>query len=226
MRMEAGNPSRLSRNGGGMTKARTISQKRAQRRKARPEVITLAGGETAHQRPSQGQRQRKEPADMVAMQARIRQTGLTQEQARHEMAGCAVGRKLMLDHIEDRAALWEAVKHMRRVIVAYDRSVGAPSRHAQGLRIMLPTERMEADASSPTPDLREPEERARAAQAAWMALKGWLSHADYAAREACTRAVVDEPDEPISDWTGVVLALRCVSEGIKGQRIKLRARKA
>ena len=208
-----------------MTKARTRTQKRAQRRKARETTITLPGGETAPQRPTQGQRERKEPADMVALQARVRQTGMTQEQAKHEMAGCAVGRRLMLDHIEDRAALWEAVKHMRRVIVAYDRSIGAPSRHAQCLRIMLPTERMEADASSPAPDLREPEERDRAAQAAWMALKGWLSHADYAAREACTRAVVDEPDEPIADWSGVVLALRCVSEGIKGHQIKLRARK-
>ena len=175
------------------------------------------------------ERTRQQPADpepqRVALSARIRQTGMTAEQARHEMAGCAVGRKLMLDHIADRADLWEAVKHMRRVIVAYDRSIGAPSRHAQCLRIMLPTDKLEASASSPAPDLREPEDRDRAAQAAWMALKGWLWHADYAAREACTRAVVDEPDEPITDWTGVVLALRCVSEGIKGQVVKVRERK-
>ena len=163
---------------------------------------------------------------MVALSARIRQTGMTAEQARHEMAGCAVGRKLMLDHIPDRDSLWEAVKHMRRVVVAYDRSIGAPSRHAQCLRIMLPSERMEASASSPAPDLREPEERDRQAQAAWMALKGWLSHADCAAREACTKAVVDEPDEPIADWSGVVLALRCVSEGLRGQVVTVRERKA
>ena len=207
-----------------MTKARTKRQKAAQRRTARAATITLAGGETAHQRPTQGQRERKEPADMVAIHARIRQTGMTPDQARHEMGGCAVGRRLMLDHVSDRADLWQAVRHMRRVIVAYDRAIGAPSRHAQCLRIMLPTERMEASASSPAPDLRDPETRDRQAVAAWTALKGWLSHADYAARVACTRAVVDEPDEPISDWTGVVLALRCVVEGIKGQRVKVRAR--
>ena len=166
-----------------------------------------------------------EPADTVAISARIRQTGMTAEQARHEMAGCAVGRKLMLDHIPDRADLWAAVKHMRRVVLAYDRSIGAPSRHAQCLRIMLPTEKMEADAASPAPDLRTREERDIQAQAAWMALKGWLSHADYAARCAVMQAVVDEPDEPIADWTGVVLALRCVSEGVKGQRVKVRERK-
>ena len=205
-------------------RARTAAQKRRDKRKARAATITLPLGETAPQRPAQGQRQRKEPADMVAIQARIRQTGLTADQARHEMAGCAVGRKLMLDHIADKDDLWQAVKHMRKVVVAYDRSIGAPNRHAQCLRIMLPTERMEADASSPAPDLREPEARDRQAQATWMALKGWLSHADSAARVACTRAVVDEPDEPIADWTGVVLALRCVVDGIKGQRIKVRAR--
>ena len=208
------------------TKAKTAAQKRRDRRNARSATITLPMGETAPQRPKQGQRERKEPADMVALQARIRQTGMTPDQARHEMAGCAVGRKLMLDHISDRADLWEAVKHMRKVVVAYDRSIGAPSRHAQCLRIMAPTDRMEASASSPAPDLRDPETRDRQAQAAWMALKGWLSHADYAAREACTRAVVDEPDELITDWTGVVLALRCVVEGIKGQAVKVRARNA
>ena len=209
-----------------MTKAKTKRQRAAQRRTARAATITLAGGETAPQRPAQGQRERKEPADMVAIHARIRQTGMTAEQARNEMAGCAVGRRLMLDHIPDRADLWQAVKHMRRVIVAYDRAIAAPSRHAQCLRSMLPSDRMEASASSPAPDMRDTETRDRQAVAAWTALKGWLSHADYAARVACTRAVVDEPDEPISDWTGVVLALRCVSEGIKGQQIKLRARKA
>ena len=175
------------------------------------------------------ERTRQQPSDpepqRVAIEARIRQTGMTPEQASSEMAGCAVGRRLMLDHIGDRADLWQAVKHMRRVIVAYDRSIGAPSRHAQCLRIMLPTERLEASASSPAPDLRDPEARDRQAVAAWTALKGWLSNADYAAQEACTRAVVDEPDEPISDWTGVVLALRCVAEGMRGQAVKVRARK-
>ena len=212
-----------------MTKARTISQKRAQRRKAREGMPELAATPRRDRSGCYVERTRQQPADpepqRVALSARIRQTGMTPEQARSEMAGCAVGRRLMLDHISDKAELWEAVKHMRRVIVAYDRSIGAPSRHAQCLRIMLPTDKLEASASSPAPDLRDPETRDRQAQAAWMALKGWLSHADYAAREACTRAVVDEPDEPISDWTGVVLALRCVSEGIKGQRVRLRARK-
>ena len=210
-------------------RARTAAQKRRDKRKARAATITLPLGETAPQRPTGRDRrhtnQQERNPMQTAIQARIRQTGMTADQARLDMAGCAVGRKLMLDHIADKDDLWQAVKHMRKVVVAYDRSIGAPNRHAQCLRIMLPTERMEADASSPAPDLREPEVRDRQAQAAWMALKGWLSHADSAARVACTRAVVDEPDEPVADWTGVVLALRCVVEGIKGQRVKVRARK-
>lgn len=43
--------------------------------------------------------------------------------------------------------------------------------------------------------------------------------------DACKRCVLDEPDEPIVDWSGVVLALRCVVEGIKGQVVKVRERK-
>ena len=205
------------------------SKAEARRRRKARQAFDLAETPKRDKSGCYVERTRQQPADpepqRVALSARIRQTGMTAEQARHEMAGCAVGRRLMLDHIADRADLWEAVKHMRRVIVAYDRSIGAPSRHAQCLRIMLPTDKLEASASSPAPDLRPQEERDRAAQAAWMALKGWLTHADYAAREACTRAVVDEPDEPITDWTGVVLALRCVSEGIKGQVVKVRERK-
>ena len=212
-----------------MTRARTAAQKRRDKRIARQNMPELASTPKRDRSGCYVERTRQQAKDPhpqeVAFKARMRQTGMTAEQARHEMGGCAVGRKLMLDHISDRADLWEAVKHMRRVVVAYDRSIGAPSRHAQCLRIMAPTEQMQADASSPAPDLREPEERDRQAQAAWMALKGWLSHADYAAREACKRAVVDEPDEPITDWTGVVLALRCVCEGIKGQAVKVRARR-
>ena len=210
------------------TKAKTAAQKRRDRRNARENMPELAATPKRDRSGCYVERTRQQDKDPhpqeVAFTARMRQTGMTAEQARHEMGGCAVGRKLMLDHIEDKDQLWEAAKHMRKVVVAYDRSIGAPSRHAQCLRIMAPTDRMEASASSPAPDLRDPETRDRQAQAAWTALKGWLSHADYAAREACTRAVVDEPDEPITDWTGVVLALRCVVEGIKGQTVKVRAR--
>ena len=70
-----------------MTRARTSAQKRRDKRIARAATITLPGGELAPQRAKQGQRERKEPADMVALQARARgrqQPALVQ--ARHSQA--------------------------------------------------------------------------------------------------------------------------------------------
>jgi hypothetical protein len=131
----------------------------------------------------------------------------------------------MIEHIDDRADLWRAVMHVRRVTVAYDRSLGV-NRHPQCANILAPSEAFEATAASPPADLRTPEDKARQAVAAWMALKGWLSHTDYAARSACERAVVDEPDQPLADWTGIVLALRCVVDGLAGRKIELRERRA
>ena len=210
-----------------MTRATSVAERR-RRRKKRQTGITLPGGAKAPQRATGRDRrhtnQREEDPMQTAIQARMRHTGLTAGRARHEMAGCAVGRRLLVDHIADAGELWEAVRHMRSVCITYDRAVRAPNRHAQCLRIMAPTDTMHADASSPPPDERSPEERDRQAVAAYMALRGWLAHADNAAQSACLRHVVDEPDEPVRDWSGVVLALRCVSDGIKGRKVQWRGR--
>ncbi|MDD7973433.1 hypothetical protein [Roseinatronobacter alkalisoli] len=210
------------------TRARTAAQKRRDKRKARQATITLAGGLKAPQRPTGRDRrhtnQQEDDPMQTAIQARMRHTGLTADRARLDMAGCAVGRRLLTDRISDAEDLWQAVRHLRSVIITYDRAVRAPNRHAQCLRIMAPTDTMHADASSPPPDERTPEERDRQAVTAYMALQGWLSHADGAARSACLRHVVDEPDEPVRDWSGIVLALRCVSDGIKGQKLQWRGR--
>jgi hypothetical protein len=144
--------------------------------------------------------------------------------ARSVMMGCSIGRRLLIERLDDRADLWRAVMHMRRVTVAYDRSIGV-NRHAQCAGILASAEKLEATAASPAADLRTPEDKARQAQAAWMTLKGWLAHTDYAARSACERAVVDEPDQPLADWTGIVLALRCVVDGLAGRPVQLRERK-
>lgn len=196
-------------------------------KKKHKQVITLAGGETAPQRPTGLDRwhthQDPDPPGKV-MEARVRQTGLPLEEVKGQIMGCAVGRRLRLDHINDRDELFEAVQHMRRVTVAYDRAVGSPKRHAQCLRIMTPPERFEADAASPAPDMRSDEERDRQAVAAWTTLQGWLLMADYRARVACKSAVLDEPDLPIADWSGVVLALRCVADGMKGRKMVDRRR--
>lgn len=145
--------------------------------------------------------------------------------ARTDMAGCEVGIALLLDNIAacERADLWGAVKHMRRVWVAYDRALGAPNRHPTCLRILLPVDPMTASASDPIPDDRPEEERYRSAISAWMAVQGWLGYADGRARSACIAAVVD--DTSVSDWQGVKLALACIADGIAGRQVLYRGRK-
>lgn len=199
---------------------------RANRKRHKTAKITLPGGQSIPQPPTQGARNDLDRDPMgVVLEARARQAGISRDEARNQMLGCAVGRMLITGRTNDRDELWEAVQHMRKVMLAYDRAIGSPKRHAQCLRIMTPPERFEADAASPAPDMRTEEERDKAAASAWVTLKGWLSFTDYAAREACKRAVVDEPDQPITDWPGVILALRCVADGMKGRNVVVRERK-
>jgi hypothetical protein len=117
-----------------------------------------------------------------------------------------------------RADLWQAVMHMRGVWTAYNLAIGAPPRHAQGSHILAPTEAMTTE-SAPVDD-RTPEERARAAVSAWMRLHGWLGHVDAAAQSATIIAVVDETG--ITNWPGILRALECVSEGVRGETVKVR----
>ena len=195
---------------------------RAQRRlqRKRRNQITLAGGETVDSASivTRGRR-----ADLtsegppVALMARARMAGCDLDAAKSPLAGCAVGRSLMAEklHKDERADLWQAVCHIRRVWVAYDRAIGAPSRHAQCLRILAPVDAMTTEGA--TFDDRPEEDRHRAAVGAYMAVQGWLGHVDNAARSAAIIAVVDDAGLP--NWPGIMRALRCVSEGIKGQRI-------
>jgi hypothetical protein len=140
------------------------------------------------------------------------------------MMGCMVGRRLLIEHIRDRADIWEAVKHSRKVYAAYSRSTGAPARHPQSLSIMLPPDAMQADASSPAPDLRTQEERDQAARAAMQSLQAWLECTDKAAKLAFERHVIEERDQPVSDWSGIVMALRCVVDGTMARRIRVMRR--
>lgn len=135
-------------------------------------------------------------------------------------AGCAMARAIG-DH-QERLDLWDAIQHMRRVQMAYDRAMGSPSRHAQVLRMLTPPDTMEADASSPALDDRTDEERQRHAVSALMALEGWLGYTDKAARSECLRVVLD--DALCVDPVGLLSALRCVSDGVKGVRMVWRGR--
>lgn len=199
---------------------------KAQRRiRKRNRSISLSGGVTVDVPAKQGRRVDVEDARSAtetAIQARIRLCGVAdspeaRKAAEDPLSGCAVGRALLRDDMprDHRADLWQAVQHIRRVWVAYDRAIGAPSRHAQCLRILAPTEAMTTEGI--TFDDRSQEERDRSAVSAFMAVQGWLGYVDNAARSATIIAVVDDAGLP--NWPGIKRALECVSEGIKGKRI-------
>lgn len=133
--------------------------------------------------------------------------------------GCYAGRVIAQEQMEDRdrADLWAAICHMRRVQVAFDAAIGAPRRHAQCLRLLAPVDAMEVDASTPPADRRSPEEKQDAATSALMRLETWMGYADKAAAGEAKRVVLD--DQISTDPEGMILALRCVSAGIKGRRL-------
>ena len=208
----------------------TSIAERKRRRRKRARQITLPGGETATPRASQGHRKDLEQPDAMetVLASRTRRLAPLGQAAailaKSDMAGCEVGIALLLDNLAgcERADLWGAVKHMRRVWAAYDRALGAPNRHPVCLRILAPAERMEASASDPAPDDRPENERYRSAVSAWMAVQGWLGYCDSRARSACIAAVVD--DASVSDWAGVKLALACVADGMAGRKVMWRGR--
>lgn len=200
------------------------------KRRRRNRKISLPGGEAKPMKARSGQGRRTDMLDETntVIEARTRRLASLGQAApilaRSDMAGCEVGIALLLDNLGgcERADLWGAVKHMRRVWLAYDRALGAPNRHPQVARILVPTERMEASASDPAPDDRPEAERYRSAISAWMAVQGWLGYADGRARSACIAAVVD--DAAVSDWAGVKLALACIADGVAGRQVLYRGR--
>lgn len=197
-------------------------------RRAKKRSITLPGAETATQPRGPG-RPATEDAHRKALGVRAARLGYPDTaDGRRAVSGpefgCAVGQAIMASgHSKDgKADLWQAVCHMRRVWLAYDRAIGAPARHAKCLAILAPTEAMTADAASPAPDLRSPEDRARQAVAAYMRLRGWLGHVDGAVQSFTIRVVIDEPDEGRVLWGTVHRALLCVVDGIKGRKVIMR----
>ncbi|MGN7867774.1 hypothetical protein [Paracoccus sp. 22332] len=136
--------------------------------------------------------------------------------------GCSAGRAIASVARDEgtRKNLWDAAQHMRRTVLAYDRALGAPNRHATCLRIMLPTETLQADATTPATDPRTDEERYHQAVNAWMAMHGWLGHVDARAASIALRTVVE--DQPCRDPAALVRALHCVADGIAGRKVQYR----
>lgn len=128
--------------------------------------------------------------------------------------GCNAGRA-MADSVpeKDRQRLWGAICHIRKVWTDFDRAIGAPRRHAVCLRLMAPSDPLEADAATPAADLRTDEEKNRQARRAMKTLQGWLRQAGTAAG-MCVAVVVD--DEECRSPAQLVSALKVVARGIDG----------
>lgn len=200
---------------------------RAQRKRRKKErMITLAGGGQVAPRSQALPRvhaveKDRDPAmhARAKRQAHLRALGLNEGLWRLPMAGCEVGLSLLADRLQpdERAALWEAVCHIRRVYVAYGKAIGAPDRYAQCLRILLPATQFEIRADSAPRDDRPQADRDIAAVSAFMRVQGWLMRGSAADLSACVAAVVDLPDgEPVRDWPAVKRALGLVSAGLRG----------
>lgn len=118
---------------------------------------------------------------------------------------------------DDRLKLWDAICHMRRVVTAFDRVMGAPNRHAQSLRLMLPIEEMHADATTPPMDERTDAEKEDDAVRALQWLEEWMGRAGVAAKAEAERVVLD--DQRPADVAAMLSALHHISDGISGKRL-------
>lgn len=81
---------------------------------------------------------------------------------------------------------------------------------------------METSADEPPLDTRSDGDKMRQAVAALMSLETWLGYTDKRASGEAKRVVID--DAICTDPEGLISALRCVSDGIKGRKMQYRGR--
>lgn len=152
-----------------------------------------------------------------AIRIRCRRAGVApteaaMREARALWTGCEAGR-VMCDLVkahDERSALWDAMQRIRRVYAAYDRAMGAPMRHAQSLRIMLPVDEMQTNADAPAPDLRDEQQRHDDAMRAWSRLQSDMGRYGRYAALVTERCVVD--NQPCSQPEAMMLVVRHISE--------------
>ena len=149
------------------------------------------------------------------LSARCRKMGLpptksNMKAVRAEWCGCEAGKAMAgaVKGHEERAVMWNAIKHMRRVQASFDRAIGAPDRHPKCMS-------MAAQSGWGVPSDRTDEEIQRTATAELMTLETWLGYTDSAAASEAKRVVID--DVRVRDVVGLVSALRCVVDGIAGR---------
>lgn len=160
-------------------------------------------------------------ADIPALIARCRHQGKNTSEAnlldaKRPWHGCEAGNAMARQAADDetRAVLWEAIKHMRAAFSAYDAAMGAPSRHAQCLRIMVPPAAMQTDASAPAPDPRDEATRHQDAIKGMITLEAWLKACPHG--HEAKLVVID--NQRCRNPAGLVETLHAVAKRMIGAR--------
>ena len=151
------------------------------------------------------------------LKARCRRWGVSQSkwrEMRDPWWGCEAGGAMALatPRLDERKAYWDAICYMRRAAVAFDAVIGAPNRHAQVLRLLVPSEAMEANAETPEADERTDEERQDDAVRAMHWVEELTGRAGADAAGEASRAVLD--DQRPRDVGAMLSALRQISYGV------------
>ena len=159
-------------------------------------------------RPSRMPPERRDEIMRQALDARARQTGVTDRKAlAAPWMGCRVGRSIAGE--SDVAALWEAVCAVRKAHKAFLAAIEAPPINGRptGISVAL-SDTPEEAIDRPPVDLRSHEERCLSAIAAWDDFCATLRAVDPCLPQYVVRTVVQ--DEPQRDLARV---LRWIAEG-------------
>jgi hypothetical protein len=149
-----------------LTKAKTKAQRRRRRE------ITLACGDTAPQRATQGRRNdlHSEPADKLALTVRARLTGCTVEEARDTIAASDMGRciRAMIASRQERHDLFTRFQNIEAAWRNYAARCLSLTPSPQGATITMLPDNMQTDQNCRV-DIRSPDERDEAARRVWFA---------------------------------------------------------
>jgi len=214
------------------TKAVSKAKRRARKRESRHAADPMALAPVPRREKDGRKHRTAEDRDAAteALQARCRQAGKVptadaMRDARSPWWGCEAGKVIgglspKRDGAKDgepdqRLALWDAAQHMRRVWASYYAATGMPGRYPKCMGILAPTDRLEADASSPPMDTRTDDEKYRAAVSAMMRVEGFLGRISAVSASECKRVVLD--DQHCHDAPGLLAGLRVVADGMAGR---------
>lgn len=209
-----------------MTKARTQAQKLADKRrramedaamKGLPDLAPVKSRKRGKARMIELHGNPSLDESLPALRSRCQRAGIVpteaaMREARNLWMGCEAGR-IMCQAVkahDERSRLWDAMQRIRRVYAAYDRAMGAPLRHAQSLRVMLPVDEMQTDASAPAPDLRDDQQHHDDAMRAWARLQQEMGRYGRYAALVTERCVVD--NQPCNQPEAMMLVVRNVAE--------------